>query len=181
MNENKTPDERTYTWLWPYIAELIPPGRHRILHLDCGLGAMAALATKVGHRVTGIDASPATIQLAAETWPEINFRVGSYFDDLGGPYDVVIAPALLEHAHSPQDGIASVVRAVRHGGSVILATSYRGYMESLALSLTGKRREARVFTRGDLRRMLTTAGCDRRVIFKTVGPWKAMICAATRS
>src|SRR5687768_12429502 len=74
--------------------ELLPrlePGS-RVLELGCGDGTTARLLTDAGHRVHGIDSSPAFIELARERAPAASLHVGSFVDaPLPGDCDAVLA------------------------------------------------------------------------------------------
>jgi SAM-dependent methyltransferase len=64
-------------------AELLPrlaPGS-LVLDLGCGDGTTARLVSEAGHRVEGLDPSPAFIVLARARAPQATFRVGSLRDD----------------------------------------------------------------------------------------------------
>ena len=140
---------------------------------------MSALVAKEGHRVIAVDSSPNRIAFAQEAWLQIDFRVGSYFDHLGGPYDVVLALGLLESVYEPELGLERMAKLLRYGGHLILSTSASGYLENLALTLAGKRGSAPVFTRRRLRSMLVKSGFGH-VIFRTVGLWRATLVRAER-
>jgi SAM-dependent methyltransferase len=75
-----------------YLRFLIPRNS-RVLEIGCGIGdTLAALEPSVG---TGVDFSPALIELARRMHPELTFHVGDAEDPatiaaLGGPFDYIL-------------------------------------------------------------------------------------------
>jgi SAM-dependent methyltransferase len=64
----------------------------RVVDLGCGDGTTARLLSEAGHKVLGIDASPAMIALARERAPGATFRVGSFVDaELPERCDAILA------------------------------------------------------------------------------------------
>src|SRR5438105_1699682 len=49
----------------PALLGLLPPRSHRVLDMACGEGRISRLLASLGHRVVGIDASPAMVRFAA--------------------------------------------------------------------------------------------------------------------
>ncbi|HUC62010.1 MAG TPA: glycosyltransferase [Alphaproteobacteria bacterium] len=75
-----------------YLRFLVPPGL-KVLELGCGVGHTLA-ALEPAHGV-GVDFSPATIALAQQRYPTLEFRVGdvedpAVLDSLPGPFDVIL-------------------------------------------------------------------------------------------
>jgi SAM-dependent methyltransferase len=116
------------------LRELGLGGGERILDLGCGLGLLArgmARAAGSAGRVIGIERSPEQIaeaerlaRRAGETG-RVEFRLGDALDpplapgEWGG-FDVAHARFLLEHVTRPEAVVATMVRAVRPGGRVVL-------------------------------------------------------------
>ena len=65
--------------IWPGIVRLLRdagPGRgDRVLDVGCGSGLLARRLVDAGFQVTGVDASPAMIDLARTSVPDAHFRV----------------------------------------------------------------------------------------------------------
>jgi SAM-dependent methyltransferase len=51
----------------PALVELLPPPGRATLDVGCGEGRFGRVLTGLGHRVVGVDASPAMVALAVET------------------------------------------------------------------------------------------------------------------
>jgi SAM-dependent methyltransferase len=86
-----------------------------LLDLGCGAGLLARAAADRGARVTGLDADPAAVELAAAEGPEGTFVVRNAQDPPPGPFDVVAAVQLLMHVADP---VAVLQAAARVGGVV---------------------------------------------------------------
>jgi SAM-dependent methyltransferase len=102
---------KAYDARWNWFAESIAPeiGQYacrsfggkkqlRVLDLGCGTGALAVHFGKLGHRVTGLDLSPAMLRLARERRARarlekrITLRLGDMRGfKVGGKFDVVTA------------------------------------------------------------------------------------------
>ncbi|MFG2193098.1 class I SAM-dependent DNA methyltransferase [Streptomyces sp. NPDC048639] len=83
------------------LAEQLPAGS-RVLDVGCGTGLpTAAQLTEAGHRVVGIDLSPAMVKLARDNVPAAEFHVAD-LADLSGPTDL----ADLADPAVPADGEA---------------------------------------------------------------------------
>ena len=65
--------------------------RGHIVELGSGSGATAQALTEAGHRVLGIDASRAMVELARSRAPAAHFRVGSWADTQFPECDAVLA------------------------------------------------------------------------------------------
>jgi SAM-dependent methyltransferase len=98
-------------------AAAVGPGT-TLLDLGCGTGAFARAAADRGARVSGIDADPVAVRLAAAEVPEGTFAVGDAADPPAGPFDVVAAVQLLMHVVDP----VAVLAAAARSGTVVAAT-----------------------------------------------------------
>ncbi len=105
---------------------LIPRGS-RVLELGCASGYLSGYMEKVlGCRVTGIDADPVAVSIAAERSSEV------YVADLdmpnalelvraSGPYDVLLAAAVLEHLKYPERLLNDASKLLVPGGRAIVS------------------------------------------------------------
>ncbi|HEX7306530.1 class I SAM-dependent methyltransferase [Lentzea sp.] len=92
----------------------IGPGT-AVLDLACGSGEFCAAAAEAGARATGIDVSPAMVELAKQTAPDAEFHERALgrlpWDD--GTFDVVTAFNALFFAADPDEAFAEAVRVSR--------------------------------------------------------------------
>ena len=102
----------------------------RILDVGSGLGLMtAAFAEKAGANsyVLGIERSEAQLQKAQSIQtPGLHFRKGDAFQlpltpEEEGTFDLVFARFILEHLPEPQRAIKEMFRALKPGGTIVLA------------------------------------------------------------
>jgi SAM-dependent methyltransferase len=111
--------------LGPHEAALLARCRGDVLDAGCGAGRLALPLQRRGVRVVGLDVSPTLVDVCrGQGMTEV--RVGSVWDDLGGPWDTVLlggnniglgvtlagAGRLLGH----------LAGALRPGGAVVLAS-----------------------------------------------------------
>ncbi len=112
---------------------VLPVPRERVLDLGSGLGQLArSLARATGERVVAVERSPEqlarAVALAAEAGEGglVDFRAGDAMDpplaaSEWGTFDLAHARFLLEHVPRPQDLVATMARAIRSGGRVVLS------------------------------------------------------------
>jgi SAM-dependent methyltransferase len=77
-----------------FYTGLITPATHRMLDLGCGTGSITlAMAERMapGSHVTGVDLSPAMIEIARKLAPQHDWLVGDICDPpVLGPFDLVV-------------------------------------------------------------------------------------------
>ncbi len=99
-----------------------------LLDVGCGGGLLAEPLALLGARVTAIDASAATIdvasQHAAEQGLEIDYRVSSVEDLAQKPqrFDVITALEIVEHVADIELFLTALTSLLRPGGVLILST-----------------------------------------------------------
>src|SRR5262245_25806255 len=112
----------------------------RVLEIGCGEGVAACQLAYCGARVTGIDLSPASIEVARRRLAlhgfEADFRVADIAtDDLGeGCFDVVWCDLILHHLVAELDGVMRrLARALRPGGLFVAREplAYAGWLKAL--------------------------------------------------
>ncbi|MFD5480261.1 class I SAM-dependent methyltransferase [Streptomyces hawaiiensis] len=121
------------------------PGRAGdVLDLGCGTGSLSLLASEQGHRVTGVDLSPAMVTLAREKLAarDAVFLVG----DAAAPpvgeqrFDVVLVRHVLWALPDPGRALWHWCGLLRPGGRLVLVEGVWGSVEPVGISaerLTG--------------------------------------------
>lgn len=98
--------------------------RPRLLEVGCGTGWLTKIAvTRLGAEATGIDLSPAAIELARVACPEAEFVCGNFSaTGLQGPFDVVVSADVIGHVPDHGEFIENVASLLRPGGILVLMT-----------------------------------------------------------
>ncbi len=141
--------------------DALPP-EAEVLDLGRGHGIASAHLARAGHRVTGLDASAALLDVARRLAPDARFVQGG-FDDLDAiaAYDGVWANFALLHAPraAMPAHLAAIARALRPGGlfhvSMLLGAAEARDRHGRAYSY---------FTQGELDRLLAEAGFARLAV-----------------
>lgn len=97
-----------------------------IIEVGCGTGWLCPHLARFG-RVTGTDLSDDVLRRAQTRWPHIKFIAGDFatlslFEEA---YDVVVSLEVLSHIADQSAFIARIVRLLRPGGILLLATQNR--------------------------------------------------------
>lgn len=99
------------------------PGR-RVLDVCCGHGNVSAALLATGAEVTGLDFSPAFLEIARERVPGAEFVEGDAqampFDD--ADFDAVTCNVGLGHLPDPAAALAEISRVLRPGGVAALSS-----------------------------------------------------------
>ena len=98
-----------------------PPGI--VLDLGCGTGSLSLLALEAGHRVRGVDLSPAMVAQATAKCAGLDatFTVGDAADPpVAGPVDAVLARHLLWTLPDPHAALRRWLGLLRPGGRLVL-------------------------------------------------------------
>jgi len=91
----------------------------RLLDVACGPGVAAARAAAAGARVTGVDFSPAMIDIARQRHPDVEFQTADA-EQLPFPdacHDAVTANFGIHHVERPERAIAEARRVLKPGGT----------------------------------------------------------------
>ena len=112
-----------YAWNAPAFFELLPPPGRLTVDVGCGEGRVARELTQRGHRVVGVDASPALVRLAREADPEGDYRVADAaalpLED--GAADLVVAFMALHDVEDLDGAIREAARVLECGGRLCFA------------------------------------------------------------
>jgi SAM-dependent methyltransferase len=95
-----------------------------VLELGCGTGWLVReLHSRIGSRVTGIDLSPAAIEVAKQHCPSGRFFSGDFgSESVNGRYDAVVSADVIAHVPDQQKFADRVAQLLRPGGLFILMT-----------------------------------------------------------
>ncbi len=131
----------SHDYLFPAVAQLLPPDSRILIDVGCGNGAMTRRFSQLGYRVFGIDQSVDGIAVATKQFGEIPFRLLSVYEDyrqIVPQADIVVSCEVIEHLTNPRAMLRRAFEVLRPGGTMVLTTPYHGYLKNLALSLTNK-------------------------------------------
>ncbi|HEX3116656.1 MAG TPA: class I SAM-dependent methyltransferase [Bradyrhizobium sp.] len=94
-----------------------------LLDVATGPGSLAAEAHKLGARTVGVDLSPGMIELAAKSYPGIDFRVAEveHLPFADRSFDAVVCNFGLGHFPYPEASVAECIRTLRRGGRIALS------------------------------------------------------------
>ena len=105
------------------LAEALPTPPARVADLGCGTGTLTLLLAEAGHRVTGVDFSPAMVERArAKTGRLAEVVVGDAADPplSGAAYDVVLCRHVLWALRDPVAVLRRWSGLLRPGGRIVL-------------------------------------------------------------
>jgi 2-polyprenyl-6-hydroxyphenyl methylase/3-demethylubiquinone-9 3-methyltransferase len=112
-------------------ASLRPFEGLRLLDVGCGGGLLAEPMARLGFAVTGIDATPATIETARihaeQSRLAIDYRAVPVEDlaESGEQFDAVLAMEIVEHVADLAAFLAATAKVLKPGGILVLATLNR--------------------------------------------------------
>ena len=132
----------SHAYLLPQVTRLISThfqscatsADRRIFDVGCGNGFVDAALAEQGYVVAGVDPSTDGIQHANHSFPHLDLRLGSAYEDLAvqfGTFPIVISLEVVEHLYAPRDFAATLFSLVQPGGIAIVSTPYHGYIKNL--------------------------------------------------
>jgi 2-polyprenyl-6-hydroxyphenyl methylase/3-demethylubiquinone-9 3-methyltransferase len=115
----------------------------RLLDIGCGGGLLSEPMTRLGFRVTGVDASERNIATAAthaaEQGLSIDYRASTaeaLVEAGEAPFDVILNMEVIEHVADPGEYLRTCAALMKPGGLMIVATLNRT-LKALALAKVG--------------------------------------------
>jgi SAM-dependent methyltransferase len=162
------------------LVEAAPPGAS-VLELGSGPGNDAALLEERGLHVTRTDATPAFVEMMRADGHEARL-LDIRSDDFGGPYDAVLADAVLLHLSRREFAAAlHKARAAVRTGGVLAMTLKEGDGDEWHSRKLGLPRHFTYWREPELRAELTDAGWQPLWLAHVPGqtePWLHAICRA---
>lgn len=110
--------------VYRHVLERVPVGRETfVLDIGCGAGRFCRIVADRGARVSGLDATPALVEIARERIPDGDFRIGDMeklpWDD--GSFDLVTGFNSFFIAADMVSALAEARRVARPGAAVAMS------------------------------------------------------------
>jgi SAM-dependent methyltransferase len=104
------------------------PAGSRVLEVGCGVGAQthALVANSPGARITGIDVSAESLEVARERVPGVEFVQADLFGFEDEPFDHVFVCFVLEHLRDPYAALRRLKGLLRPGGTITVIEGDHG-------------------------------------------------------
>ncbi|HXG92495.1 MAG TPA: methyltransferase domain-containing protein [Blastocatellia bacterium] len=129
-----------HSFVWKYGAGVIeflaPREGEQILDIGCGTGHLTAEIARRGARVVGIDISPAMLEQARKSYPDLQFELMNAtnfrFDE---SFDAIFSNAAI-HWIKDQDSLTeSISRALKAGGRFVAEFGGKGNLRAVKAAL----------------------------------------------
>jgi trans-aconitate methyltransferase len=125
-----------YSFVWQYGRDLLgllaPQPGERILDAGCGTGQLTAEIAASGAEVTGIDSSAAMIEQARHNAPSLRFEVRDLCHlPYHAEFDAIFSNAVLHWVRPADDAAASLARALKPGGRLVIEMGGRGNVRAV--------------------------------------------------
>jgi ubiquinone/menaquinone biosynthesis C-methylase UbiE len=114
----------------------LAPGA-RVLDIACGVGRHSIELARRGYHVTGLDLSPTLLKIAAEraeragvqvNWVRADMRQIPFSQEFDAAFNIFSSWGYLETEEEDQKVLASVARALKPGGALLLETAHRDWL-----------------------------------------------------
>ena len=99
---------------------------YQLLDFGCGRGWIANELQSFG-KVSGIDLSPKTIELAKSKYPSVEFLCGdlgdpTFSENLTSKFDLIVSSEVIEHLDMQDQFVSNIKKALKKYGRVVLTT-----------------------------------------------------------
>lgn len=107
------------------VAARLPHRPLRILEAGCGTGWLSNELSSVGS-ATGVDLSPASIELGKQRFPGVDLRCGDFLTmPLDGPFELIVSADAIAHMYEQDKYVARIAGLLAPGGTFLLMTQNR--------------------------------------------------------
>lgn len=117
-----------------FITDRFEAANPRVADIGCGGGILAEALAKKGARVTGIDLSELSIEIARQhadrSGVDIDYRlmdIELLITEQAGAYDVITCMEMLEHVPRPDQVVANCAQLLKPGGIAVFSTINRTF------------------------------------------------------
>jgi 2-polyprenyl-6-hydroxyphenyl methylase/3-demethylubiquinone-9 3-methyltransferase len=164
-----------------FITDRFSCDHPRVVDVGCGGGILTEALARTGARVSGIDLSGLSLEIARQhalrDGLEIDYRltdITSLVAEQAGQYDVVTCMEMLEHVPHPQRVIADCARLLKPGGVAVFSTINRTFKAwafaivageyILGLLPRGTHRYRKLIRPDEMRQWARSAGLEFRAV-----------------
>ncbi|NJR65594.1 MAG: class I SAM-dependent methyltransferase [Leptolyngbyaceae cyanobacterium CRU_2_3] len=132
--------EQQHSFVWQYGESLLdllsPQPGEQILDLGCGTGQLTEKIAARGAIAQGIDASPAMIERAQQSYPQLRFAVADARNfQVDVPLDAVFSNAVLHWIPEAEAVITCIRQALKPGGRFVAEFGGQGNVQGIVRAL----------------------------------------------
>ncbi|MBW4486201.1 MAG: methyltransferase domain-containing protein [Trichocoleus desertorum ATA4-8-CV12] len=138
--------DRKHSFVAEYGAALLDlldphPGEH-ILDLGCGTGPLTQQIADRGADVLGIDSAASMVAQAQQNYPNLRFEVADATNlSFVEQFDAIFSNAVLHWVKPPEAAIASMWKALKPGGRLVVEFGGKENVQAIATTLEQSLRE----------------------------------------
>ena len=124
-------------WVAGEIHRRLRPGPQTVLDVGCGAGFLANHLAEQGHRVTGLDASASSLEVAGrfDKTKSVRYMTGDAYalPFADASFDVVCQMDFLEHVDDPARAVSEASRVLKPGGLYFFHTFNRNWLANFVI------------------------------------------------